>query len=442
MNEALAEIETEKETLTPEISKWYDNYAHSTWNSINAMNYPETGLPSDHLHYLINDENSADDFYKIDKTSPTNIGFSLACIGAANALGFIKSPEAESRIDKTLTTIEKMMTDPKVFISTTEGKGLFINWIKPSTGEVLTKWPSTENEVKQQVSTVDNAWLIAFSKLISSQFPQFTSRIDNYLNQVDLPFMFNQETGFFHGCYLPNSASFENWHYDVISEARISYLVGAENIAELMGNLINRKSKKSIFYDSKGRPGRATWGGSGFEEWWPRLLVPEDKLNNQWKDNYKATLQGQKDFGTQHNGGHYGYSDGLNSEGQYINFRVPDSGESPDQYKYQSESSKPAEITVVTVSALVNTGMEEPVETYEALKQLHQEFPKLTHKKYGDGDTVNTNTGAIQRDQLLPNQAASLLSCWNIIKDGEAQNFFMSVIHPSISKIYKLQKLW
>lgn len=200
-----------------------------------------------------------------------------------------------------------------------------------------------------------------------------------------------------------------------------------------MSNLINKKSERSVFTDSLGRHGRASWSGGFFEWGWPHNLIPENKLNNQWEDTYRAAIQKQKDFGLQHNGGHYGYSAGLGPDDQYYEFRVPDSGESNVPYQPQP---------VITISALVNMGLEEPVETCKALQKIHQEFPTLTHVNNGDGDTVNTNTGAVQRDQLLPNQAASLMTCWNVVKDGEAQDLFMGVIPFSIRDVYKRYLLW
>ena len=421
------------EVLQSEIRGWYLQYAGLTWNGIRAMVYPETGLPADHLHYYTEDGKLAEDTFRIDKTSPTDIGFSLACSAAAAALGLIPSSEADQRIDRTLTTVEEMMKDPNVFIPTNEEKGLFVNWIQPSKGIVLRQWPGIDEPVRQQVSTVDNAWLMAFSQLTRAQFPQFNQRIQNYLDRIDLPFMFDTETGYFRGCYIVDPPHFESWQYDVLSEARIAYLVCDENIAKLMGNLISCKSERSVFIDPMGRPGRRTWDGEWFALGWPRLLVPEDKLNYQWGITYQATIQEQRRFGARYNGGHYGYSAGLGPDGQYHEFRVPELGESTDRYQPQP---------VITISALVNMGLEEPVETYMALQRLHQEFPNVTHKDNGDGDTVNTETGAIQRDQLLPNQATSLLTCWNIVNNNQAHDLFMGVVPHFIRDVYQCSSLW
>lgn len=430
--EVVAKTTLKTEVLPPDMYEWYLGYADSSWNSIDAMNYPDTGLPADQLHYLSKDGKPTEETCRIDKTSPTNIGFSLACVGAAAAMEFISPHEAEQRIERTLTSIEEMIADPEVFFPINGEKGLFINWIQPSTGKVLNKWPDTDLSVKQQLSSVDNAWLVAFSKLVAAQFPNSKERINRYLDKIDLSFMIDNETGFFRGCYALDLHSFEEWQYRALSEARIAYLVCDDNIIELMGNLINRKSERSIIEQS-GHYGRTTWDGEFFQLGWPRLLVPEDKLNEQWGETYQTTINKQRQFGTEHNGGHYGFSAGLDPDGKYYEFRVPEAGESTAEYNFQP---------VITISALVNMGLQEPVETYQALRRLHQEYPGLRHERNGDGDTVNTVTRAVQRDQLLPNQATNLLSTWSIVKNGEPQNLFMGAVSPAVQSVYQRNPLW
>lgn len=431
--EAIVNIGGRVEDLPPEIHEEYLRYANLTCNSIHAMTFPETGLPADQLHYYTEDGKPTEKTHRIDKTSPTNIGFLLACEGAAAAMGFITYSAAVQNIDMTLTTIEKMIADPEVFIPTNGGKGLFVNWIQPSTSKVLRQWPDISSPVKQQLSTVDNAWFIAFIQLIGVQFPEFSHRINSCLDRVDLPFMFDDQTGFFRGCYLLTPPGFESWSYDVLSEARIAYLVCNESVAEFMCNLINHRSERSVFTDSMGHPGRATWDGGWFELGWPGILVPEGELNEQWDQTVAATIQKQKEYGIEHNGGHYGYSAGLGPDSQYHEFRVPETGECTASYEPQS---------VVTVSALVNMGLKEPIETHRALQRLHWEFPDLIHVNNGDGDTVDTKTRVVQRDQLFANQAASLLTCWNIVQQKEPQNLFMRVVPPTIKDVYRRNALW
>jgi len=421
-----------EETLTSEMRKGYSQYAKLTWNSISAMMCPETGLPSDHLHYPRAGEGLISEPNRVDKTNLTDIGFSLACAGAAASMGFIQPSEARQRIDQTLTTLEQMTTDLELFIPTTSGKGLLANWITPSTGKVLKEWPGSISAVKKHVSTVDMAWLMAFSKMTGAQFPQFNKRIQSYLNKIDLAFMFDPESGFFHGCYNLETQEFEDWEYKVISEARIAYLVGDQEMAEAMSKMIGHRTEQSYVCDSYGRQSRATYVGAFFEMGWPSLLIPEDELNPSWADMMQTTIQMQKDYGATHSCGHYGFSPGLGPDDQYHIYRVPDAGESRDKYIEPTG--------VITVAALVNMGLREPVETYRALARLHKEFPALVNPNYGDGDTVDTKTGNVQIDQLMHNQAAILLTCWNVVNHHEPQDIFMQA-SPDIAGIYQRYQL-
>ena len=442
----LKEASSEQVKVTPEmlpadICQFYKHYATATWHSIEAMIYP-SGLPADHLHYLSTDKESSEITVKIDRTSPTNIGYKLACDCAGAALGEIPHTKAQKNVETTLATIQMIMEDPQVFISTgNRDGGLFVNWVQPSTGQALTHWLPIDSSIEQQlsappieqqISSLDNAWLRAFLMLTKSHFPQTMETVNSILSRIDLPFMLNHDTGLFRGALTLNPRCFKGWQYDMPSESRIQYAVCDDDIAQLMTNMLNNRSEQSIFTDSTGRCGRKTWDGESFATFWPALIIPEDKLNLQWEQNYRATIQAQKDFGRRHNGGHYGYSAGLGPDGKYYEFRVPETGESKDQYNHEP---------VITISALINMGIVEPIETCHALQSLHEEFNGLVHTGMGDGDTINTVTGKYQPDQLFPNQAVSLLTCWNILKNRQPQELFMQAAPPAIRKVYECP-LW
>lgn len=426
-------LEIEQEVLPEEIIEGYEKIAGLTWNSISAMEYSETGLPADRLHYVVIDGIPTGVIERIDKTSPTNIGFYLASIGAAHSMGFITYEEAQKRLNRTIITITELMNDEEVFIPTSEGKGLFVNWIQPSTGNVLKEWPESQKEVKQQLSSVDMAWLIAFSKLTAVQFPEFAERIQNYIDRMDLPFMFNKDTGIFHGCYDLKLNKFEDWNYDKISEARIAYWLCGEEVLQDMGKLINNKCERSIFVDSMKRMGRASWDGESFAHFWPLLLVMEHKLNPQWLDTFKAVIQVQKDFGNEYCNGHYGFTAGYTPDNRYIELRVPQAGESDAEYIPQG---------IINMSGILNMGIIEPLASYYEIKGIIEDYSGILHAQYGLGDTVDIKNNQIQRDQLLPNQATSLLSIWAILKNHYPQTLFMQAVPSSISDIYSNNSLF
>ncbi len=421
-----------REALPPEVLARFREFGRITWHSIDKMTYPETGLPADHLHFDHPNGNGAESLQRIDKTSMTNIGFMLATIGAAADLGFISQNNATSRLDQLISTIERFLQDPEIAIHTRNGKVLPVNWIQPSSGKVLRRWPGTENPVKQHVSSVDVAWLMAFSKLIAAQFPEFSIRMQEYLSKIDLEFMFDEWSGFFHGSYLPEKGCFETWQYNALSEARIAYAVCGEEIAGHMVKLFNRRSEASYFYDQEGNLGRKTWNGELFALFWPLLLIAEDEYPH-WLSTFHATINAQKEYGWRNNNGYYGYSAGLGPDNRYFEFRVPETGENPSYYENQ---------TVITPAALISTGIVQPRQALQELSRLCRDFPDILHPGLGLGDTLDTKSGAIQKDQLLPNQASILLACWNIVNDRQPQKLFEQQLPISLLRAYEDTPLW
>jgi hypothetical protein len=431
---AFAETRAIKEVLPPEIRQWYLQYAQSTWNSVNAMIYPETGLPADRLNYHTNNQELREKTSRTDKTNLTNIGFSLVSVGAAAAMGFIPQSEAEQRIDRTITTIEDMTKDPEVFFPTREGKGLFVNWIQPSTGKVLNEWPENGLPVKKHISSVDQAWLIASSLLIKAQFPPFAERIQKYLNKFDLPYMLDPKTGFFHGCLTIDPPQFEMQEYDEVSEARIVHAVSDDETARLMGKLFQGSPERRLFIDPEGHTGLSTYKGGAFEAFWPTNFIPEHELNPQWRQTLEAHYRMQIQAGNNNKGKFWGFSPGLAPDGQYHDdFRVPGTGKNNDPFQFQP---------VVTVSAVAIMAQIKPVEVAQELKRIHQTFPALSHIGMGDGDSFDPQTGAVQRDQLLANQAMTLTSYWNVVLDGQARKLFMTGVPPAVGRVYQETPLW
>lgn len=419
------------ETLPVEICQWYQQYAADTWNSIDAMVYPN-GLITDHLHYL-RDANGlpTEVTQKIDKTSPTNIGFKLAADAAASNLRLITPDQARHCVETTLSTLHQMITDPKVFVPTGVDKGLFVNWVKPSNGEVLLHWPNTGLPVEQQLSSVDNAWLAVSLKLVRTQFPEIAPDIDEILDRIDLPFMFDDTTGCFYVSYTLDGSGFKKCQYDAFSEARIIYAACPDTITQRMPSMFARRSGRYTFTDSNGHRGVASWNSAYFEYGWPLFFVPEPTLSEQWEKTHTAAFQAQADCGD-NNGKHLGFSSTLAPNGEYTVCRVPSSAQCPDDYQFQP---------IITPSALVNMAMIDPVRVAHELQQLHDEFPCLRHSFHGDGDSVNILTGQIQPDQLSSGQIPTFLSLCNILSQGCLQNLFMQSAPPSLRGVYA-QPLW
>src|SRR3954471_23871544 len=75
------------------------DYAQRTWASMAAMTDPQSGLPAD----ILNADGST-----TVQTSTTNIGAYMGSAVAARRLGFISDKELVARLDRTLSTLERM----------------------------------------------------------------------------------------------------------------------------------------------------------------------------------------------------------------------------------------------------------------------------------------------------------------------------------------------
>ncbi len=120
-------------------------YAAATWRSFDKLVIPRTGLPADYIG------GSLDPSSRAAFTSPTNIAMYLWATLAARDLGLISNREATSRIDTTLTSIERLERH--------EPSGQFYNWYDPATLAKITIWPENGNAVYPFLSSVDNGWM-------------------------------------------------------------------------------------------------------------------------------------------------------------------------------------------------------------------------------------------------------------------------------------------
>ena len=120
-----------------------DRYARATWASFDAMTDPASGLPTDQLF--------ADGTRSV-QTSTTNIGAYMWSAVAAERLGIIGHAELVARLERTVTTLERM----ERYADT----GQYFNWYDHRTGAKLTAWPpDPAQEFHPILSSVDNGWL-------------------------------------------------------------------------------------------------------------------------------------------------------------------------------------------------------------------------------------------------------------------------------------------
>jgi len=362
-------------------------YATDTWRGLEHMSQTATGFPEDMVKIDGRSEVSN------HKTSPTNIGLFLTSAIAARDLELMSTRDSEQSIDTVLTSLENAK----------KYKGLFYNWYDTQTGDVIDK---TDNSF---ISTVDNAWLAAGLMTILACAPQFSERADAILNQMNLPFLYDNDRNLFYGGYYPESQKSTNWHYDILNtEARIASYVG-----------ISRFGIPSINYNRLGRYAPAdrdvsplvskrqfaSWGGSMFEALMPTLLIPEQEWSQAWKNNHRNYVDQQVQYGKRHNNGFWGFSPSNNPSGEYTESGLAELAIREGGYGTSS---------VITPHAMF-LGLPFMPEVVQDLQRLELTYPSIYKENIGFVDSVNVQTGEVSHTYLSLDQAMSFISLSNLL---------------------------
>ncbi len=161
--------------LPSNTTSYLQGLASDTWNSINSMVDPTTGLPYDtsaHLQF----------------TSVTNIGLYLTDICAAYDMGIINSATATSKISAVLTSVQRFQTWYGFqacwnAIYTANG----VNSLQPQPGTV--------------VSTLDSGNLAAGLMTVAEAFPQYATQCNTLVDAMNIPACYDSSTKFLFGGY-------------------------------------------------------------------------------------------------------------------------------------------------------------------------------------------------------------------------------------------------
>lgn len=193
-----------------------------------------------------------------ERTSPTNIGLALLSILAASDLGFLPEQEAWARIERSITTVEKL---PKY-------RGNLLNWYDIRTLKPLEP---------PYVSTVDSgnllACLITLHGAAVTAAPALAPRLAALADGMELGFLYDRERELFHiGWDAATQTPTPSWYDLLESEARIAgYLAIARGE---VGKKHWRHLGRTLA-DNGGMSGLASWTGTMFEYFLPTLFLPE-----------------------------------------------------------------------------------------------------------------------------------------------------------------------
>jgi hypothetical protein len=353
-------------------------WATDTWRSLVAMTDAKTGLPADNI---------AEGLTARDRsgyTSPTNIGGYLWSAIVARDLGIITRGECTKRLSQTLHTLLRMEHHVP--------SGMFYNWYDEATGEKLTTWPTDGNRVDPFLSSVDNGWLGAALKVVSSADRGAAPLAKRLFSRMRWDSFYDsnasRKPGLMHGGFFvvqpPNRTDgfygnhigigpdvwYTNHHYDTtVSETRItSYLgimtgqVPKEHYFAMWRTFpatcdwswpeMQPVGENRAYYGVDVYEGAYTyrgmhvvpgWGGSMFEELMPDMFVPESSwAPRSWGLNHPLHVRAQREHGMDEAGyGYWGFSPSSNPMGGYREFGVDQLGMNPTGYLSDIDLSDP-----------------------------------------------------------------------------------------------------
>lgn len=198
-----------------------------------------------------------------ERTSPTNIGLMLACFVAARDFGFITSEELCSRLDSSLSSIEKLE----------KYKGNLLNWYSTSTLKTLNP---------RFVSAVDSGNFLCCLTAVKEGVREYVSeckelektaeRIEKIIASTDLSVMYNSQRRLFYIGINPDSGEKTESCYDLyMSEIRMTayFAVARKYVPKNHWSALDRPLVNNGRYT-----GLASWTGTMFEYFMADIFVP------------------------------------------------------------------------------------------------------------------------------------------------------------------------
>ncbi|MCL2578785.1 MAG: hypothetical protein FWE32_02010 [Oscillospiraceae bacterium] len=215
-------------------------------------------------HFLPPDNIQQSPVYRVaTRTSPTNIGMMLLSILAARDFDFIDTDGLYTRVERTVSSLEKLKT----------WQGNLYNWYDTITLDTLKP---------EFISSVDSGNFICSLVALAEGLREFSrekpemagliARVEKIIDECDLTVFYNKKKNLFSIGYDADTGKLSESHYDfLLSEARLtSYYAVARKIVgkKHWGSLIRTMSRAGYY------AGAVSWTGTTFEYYMPHLLLP------------------------------------------------------------------------------------------------------------------------------------------------------------------------
>ncbi len=357
------------------------------------------------------------------RTSPTNIGLGiLACLCACD-LGFITKEEMESRIEKTMNTVEKLPT----------WHGHLYNWYDTKTLKPM---------LPRYISTVDSGNFAAYlltaamglKEYAGGETPLYT-RLLHFVENTDFRPLFHKKKKLFSIGFSLDENKLTDSYYDLlISEARQAgfLAIALGQISPAHWFALGRG-----LVESDGYKGLVSWSGTMFEYFMP-LLIMRKYENSMLAETYRFALLCQKKYGKRRRvpwgvseSGFYAFDNEENY--QYKAFGVPELG----------LARQDSDDVVITPYATILALMEDPKAAILNMQLLRKEglFGEYGFFEAADYSphriTGNMRRGVV-KSYMSHHQGMSLAAITNLLCKNAMQRRFHA--HPAIKATEPLLK--
>jgi hypothetical protein len=439
-------------------------YARDTWKSVAAM-ADGTELPADRLR------RRADGTWEPSAlTMPTDIASYLWSVLAAEQLKIIGSDDARRRMDKTLTSLERLDRD----------HGFFYDKLDPRTGLLLKTYPDSGKPIPPITSPVDNGWLAAALIMVRNSCPPLGDRANALLKPMDFSFYYapyhaddpTNHPGQLRGPYWVDQKLLGGFNRIINNEIRIVGYIGiargqipAEHYYRVERTIkpgeqdqfqvpageIRTYRDIPVFeghYTYRGMRIVPSWGGSMFEGLMVTLFIPEELwAPRSWGVNHPLYVRAQIDFGLEEAGyGYWGFSPAWNPDGGYRTYGVDELGSDPEGYTSNNEKKR-TKVAPPTPSGRLTNGVVTPYasflalrfaprEAMENLRKLKDNFP--IYSDHGFLDSVNVTTGVVTDRVLILDQGMIMAAIANALANDAMRRTFIdpqseAILRPLIA---------
>lgn len=339
-----------------------------------------------------------------ERTSPTNIGFSLLCVLGAYDLGFIAMDELVRLLSLSLDTIEKLPT----------WNGLLYNWYNTKSLEVLHP---------KFVSTVDcgnfAAALHTLKKGLLSQNDSactvLAKRINQILHHSRFSDLYDDKKKLFYLGYDCEKDRYSRSYYDLYaSEARLTsyYAIMTHQVPIEHWSHLGRPNKKK-----HGNFLLLSWSGTGFEYFMPHIFLPA----------FRGTLSGEALCGA--------FSEQLSYVGDVLPWGISESGyyefDEAGNYQYRA-------FGIPSCTLRRDLGFPKIISPYTSFlaypffsRKAEKNLRRFSKGKYGFYEAVDFSSGnetpRLVQSYMAHHLGMSFLSGVNFLRNGIMVKRFMSL---------------